>query len=242
MRTQSFQSSMWLRKGQAALTRRKVRAAMLATAGLSAIGFGTAPTATPAHAQKGSPCHSVRQQVSSLKVTLNKSRTLCFPDPFSTAVIGAPEIADVLPMTESMLYVQGKKVGATNISVFDQQRRLVSVIDLDVTPDTTSLQNKIAASTGGGDINVTSVNGEIVLSGEASDGLAAARAVDVAKGLSQDAPVVNTGNATRLIWKKLADDNPSRPNQCLQLAKSDNRHFRDYPLAAQTRTHQNRRE
>ena len=90
-----------------------------------------------------------------------------------------------------MLYVQGKKVGATNISVFDQQRRLVSVIDLDVTPDTTSLQNKIAASTGGRDINVTSANGEIVLSGEASDGLAAARAVEVAKGLSPDAPVVN---------------------------------------------------
>ena len=90
-----------------------------------------------------------------------------------------------------MLYVQGKKVGATNISVFDQQRRLVSVIDLDVTPDTTSLQNKIAASTGGRDINVTSANGEIVLSGEASDGLAAARAVDVAKGLSPDAQVVN---------------------------------------------------
>ena len=147
--------------------------------------------ATPAWALKGSPCHPVREQVSAVKVTLNKSRTLCFPDPFSTAVIGAPEIADLLPMTESMLYVQGKKVGATNISVFDQQRHLVSVIDLDVTPDTTSLQNKIAASTGGRDIAVTSANGEIVLSGEASDGLAAARAVEVAKGLSPDAQVVN---------------------------------------------------
>jgi pilus assembly protein CpaC len=190
-RAQSFRSRLWPPKGRAALTRRKVRAAMLATAGVSVIGFGLAQAAKPALAQRGGPCHSVREQVSSLKVTLNKSRTLCFSDPFSTAVIGAPEIADVLPMTESMLYVQGKKVGATNISVFDQQRRLVSVIDLDVTPDTTSLQNKIAASTGGRDINVTSANGEIVLSGEASDGLAAAHAVEVAKGLSPDAPVVN---------------------------------------------------
>ena len=190
-RTQSFQSRLWLGKGRAALTRRKVRVAMLGAAGLSAVGFGLVQAPTPAQAQKGSPCHSVREQVSSLKVTLNKSRTLCFSDPFSTAVIGAPEIADVLPMTESMLYVQGKKIGATNISVFDQQRRLVSVIDLDVTPDTTSLQSKIAASTGGRDINVTSANGEIILSGEASDGLAAARAVEVAKGLSPDAQVVD---------------------------------------------------
>ena len=110
---------------------------------------------------KGRPLSPVTEQVSAMKVTLNKSRTLCFSDPFSTAVIGAPEIADVLPMTNSMLYVQGKKVGATNISDIHQQRRLVSVVDLDVTPDTTSLQNKIAASTGGRDINVTSVNGEI---------------------------------------------------------------------------------
>jgi pilus assembly protein CpaC len=186
-RTQFSRSRPWLRKGPAALKRRKVRAALAA----AAVGLGLVHAAAPAQAQKGSPCHSVREQVSSLKVTLNKSRTLCFPDPFSTAVIGAPEIADVLPMTESMLYVQGKKVGATNISVFDQQRRLLSVIDLDVTPDTTSLQSKIAASTGGRDINVTSANGEIVLSGEASDGLAAARAVEVAKGLSPDAQVVN---------------------------------------------------
>ena len=127
-----------------------------------------------------------RRQSDTLSVT-----HLCFSAPFSTAVIGAPEIADVLPMAESMLYVQGKKVGATNISVFDQQRHLVSVVDLEIAPDTSSLQTKIAASTGGRDINVTSANGEVVLSGEATDALAAARAVEVAKGLSPDAPVID---------------------------------------------------
>ena len=153
----------------------------LKAAAAAAIGLGSLWTINPALAEKG-PCHSIRQQVSAIRVTLNKSRTLCFSGPFSTAVIGAPEIADVLPITDAMLYVQGKKVGATNISVFDQQRRLVSVIDLEVAPDTSSLQNKIAASTGGRDINVTSANGEVVLSGEATDALAAARAVEVAKG------------------------------------------------------------
>ena len=98
----------------------------------AAIGFGLLRTISPALAGKNGPCHSIREQVSAIKVTLYKSRTLCFSGPFSTAVIGAPEIADVLPITESMLYVQGKKVGSTNISVFDQQRRLVSVIDLEV--------------------------------------------------------------------------------------------------------------
>jgi pilus assembly protein CpaC len=165
--------------------------ARLAAVGAGAAAFCFLWTNGQTWAQKSDPCHSVRQQVSSLSVTLYKSRTLCFFAPFSTAIIGAPEIADLLPITESMLYVQGKKVGSTNISVFDAQRRLVSVIDLDVAPDTSALRNKIAASAGGKNINVTSANGEVVLSGEASDAVAAARAVEVAKGLSPDAPVID---------------------------------------------------
>ena len=82
---------------------------MLATAATAAAAFGLVQAAAPAWARKAGPCHAVTEQVSAMKVTLNKSRTLCFSDPFSTAVIGAPEIADVLPMTDSMLYVQGKK-------------------------------------------------------------------------------------------------------------------------------------
>jgi pilus assembly protein CpaC len=125
-------------------------------------------------------------------VTVNKSRTLRFNQPFTSAVIGAPEIADVLPMTQSTLYIQGKKIGTTNISAFDAQKHLVAVVDLEVAPDTGSLRSKIMASTGSRNISVGSVNGEVVLGGEASDAVSAARAVDVASGLSgKEAPVIN---------------------------------------------------
>ena len=87
-------------------------------------------------------------------------------------------------MTEKTLYVQGKKVGTTNISVFGADKHLIAVVDLEVSLDAASLHGKIAASTGSGNINVSSANGEVVLSGEASDAVSAARAVDVAKALS----------------------------------------------------------
>jgi pilus assembly protein CpaC len=54
----------------------------------------------------GSPVHHV-------VVTLHKSRTLKIDRPFSTTVIGSPEIADVLPMTDTTFYVHGKRVGTT---------------------------------------------------------------------------------------------------------------------------------
>ncbi len=127
-----------------------------------------------------------------ITVTINKSKTLTFKSPFSTAVIGSPDIADLLPMTDHTLYVQGKKVGTTNISVFDAEKRLVTVLDLEVALDTGSLHNRIAASTGAHNINVASSNGEVVLSGQASDAVAATRAVDVASGLAgKDTPVIN---------------------------------------------------
>ena len=126
-----------------------------------------------------------------ITVTLNKSKTLTFAHPFSSAVIGAPEIADLLPMTERSLYVQGKKLGTTNISVFDADKRLVAVVDLEVAPDAASVHGDILATTGARSINVSGANGQVVLSGEASDALSAARAVDVAKGLSPNTPVIN---------------------------------------------------
>jgi pilus assembly protein CpaC len=131
-----------------------------------------------------------------ITVTLDKSKTLQFSQPFSSAVIGAPDIADILPMTEKTLYVQGKKVGTTNISVFGADKHLIAVVDLEVAPDTGSLHGKIIASTGSQNINVSSVNGQVVLSGEATDAVSAARAVDVAAGLSKDPsgkdlPVIN---------------------------------------------------
>ena len=62
-------------------------------------------------------------------------------------------------MTDHTLYVQGKKVGTTNISVFGADKRLVAVVDLEVALDAASLHTRIAASTGSRNINVASANG-----------------------------------------------------------------------------------
>src|SRR5262249_17359627 len=75
-------------------------------------------------------------------VTLNKSRTLRFDNPFASAVVGAPDIVDALPMSDRVLYLQGKKPGTTNISVFDPSMKLIGVLDVEVAIDTRNLQRK----------------------------------------------------------------------------------------------------
>jgi pilus assembly protein CpaC len=166
--------------------------AFLSCAVVTALGsWALAGTVWPARAQGGAVIEDEASPVRHLSITLFKSRTLKINRAFSSAVVAQPDIADVLPMTDTSIYIQGKKVGTTNISVFDPNHHVIAVIDLEVMPDTGSLRSKILASTGGGGIRVTSSNNQIVLSGEASDAVSAERAVQVAKGLSPDSPVVN---------------------------------------------------
>src|SRR5262245_34350679 len=78
-----------------------------------------------------------------IAVIRNKSRTLRFDKPFASAVVGSPDIVDALPMSDRALYIQGKKIGTTNVSVFDPSMKLIGVIDVEVTPDTAILQERI---------------------------------------------------------------------------------------------------
>src|SRR5215470_6387954 len=101
-------------------------------------------------------------QVRRVVITVNKSQVVSFTEPFKTASIASTEIADVTPLTDRSLYIQGKRVGTTSISVFDPNMRLMELLDLEVTIDTRSLQQKLRTSTGG-DIHVSSSNGQVIL-------------------------------------------------------------------------------
>jgi pilus assembly protein CpaC len=148
------------------------------------LGVGAGPLQ---HAQANGDDGGVRHIV----VTLYKSRTLVLEQPFASVVVGSPDIVDALPMSDRRLYIQGKKIGTTNVSVFNQSMQLAGVIDVEVTPDTGNLQEKIRASTGSSAIRVGSSNGQIVLSGVASNAVAADRAVEVAKTMVPEGNIVN---------------------------------------------------
>jgi pilus assembly protein CpaC len=174
-------------------------------AGLCAtlIGFQPGQAQSPARAQTSASAQALAQSrraqeqqendlVRQVRVTVFKSRTIRLDQPFEKAVVGAPEIIDALPTNNQTLYLQGKKAGTTNVSIFDNTGRLVEVFDITVTPDTGSLQERIRSGAGSRGIVVSSSGGQIVLSGVAADAAAADRAVVVSKALSPDTVVINT--------------------------------------------------
>jgi pilus assembly protein CpaC len=134
------------------------------------------------------------QPVQQVIIPVNKSVTMTTQASFSSAVVGSPEIADALPMTDRTLLIQAKKIGTTNVSIYDENSRLVKVVDVQVTLDTGNLQSRIRALTGDRGIHVSTDNGQIVLSGVASNGPAADQAVNLAKSWSPSGSVINAMN------------------------------------------------
>ncbi len=129
--------------------------------------------------------------VDRVSVTRFKSRTFELHRSFDTAVVGAPDIADVLAMSSRVLYVQGKKVGTTNVSLFDQNKHLIGVFDIEVTLDTQNIAQKIRASTESPSIRVSNSNEQVILSGEAKNATDAERAVAIAKAMVPENSVIN---------------------------------------------------
>jgi pilus assembly protein CpaC len=123
-------------------------------------------------------------------VTIYKSRTVPFEKPFTKAIVGSNEIVDVLPISDRTLYLQGKKLGTTNVTVFDADGRLISILDVEVAMDIGEIQQKIHQSGVGLDaVHVSATGNQVTLSGVVPDTIVADRAISVAKGLAGDVVV-----------------------------------------------------
>jgi pilus assembly protein CpaC len=124
-----------------------------------------------------------------ITVTIYKSRTVPFEKPFTKAIVGSNEIVDVLPISDRTLYLQGKKLGTTNVTVFDSEGRLLSILDVEVAIDIGEIQQKIQRSIGLDVIHVSATGSQVTLTGVVPDTVVADRAISVAKGLAGDAVV-----------------------------------------------------
>ncbi len=116
-----------------------------------------------------------------LAVAVNKSQVLRSDRPFAKALIGNPDIADVLPLTDRSLYVLGKKTGTTSLTLYDRRNTLIAVVDVAVGPDVTSLKRQLSELMPDDRVGARMSNDSIILEGIVASGPAADRAVQIAE-------------------------------------------------------------
>ena len=121
-----------------------------------------------------------------LVVAVNKSQVLRVDRPFAQALIGNPEIADILPLTNRSLYVLGKQTGTTSLTLYDARRNLIAVIDVVVGPDVVGLRRQLSEFIPGEEIGARLSNSSVVLTGVVSSAPAAERAVQLARTYAGD--------------------------------------------------------
>jgi len=115
-----------------------------------------------------------------LAVPTGKSMILKFNRPVREILVGNPDTADIIPLTERNIYVLGKGVGGTNLTIFGDRKQLLGIIDLQVTHDILNLKKRIYDLMPGENIEVRSNGDSILLSGSASSSGASIRAAQLA--------------------------------------------------------------
>jgi pilus assembly protein CpaC len=120
-------------------------------------------------------------RVGRMQVIQGTSETIKVNLAFSEIVVGDPETADVNPLTDKTLYVLGRKLGVTNIALFDADKQLVGVIDVEVTHDLAGLRGALHDNLPYSNITAKNVNGRIVLQGVVPSAPAAEKAMSIAR-------------------------------------------------------------
>ncbi len=123
------------------------------------------------------------------RVTVGQSQDVRTDRSFADIMVSDPDIAVVSPLTDRSFSILGKKIGATRVTAYDQNKFPVKIFNVQVSYDLSGLTSAIAQFAGAG-IKVSWINNHVLLSGVASDAATLDRAVMIARQFDKDA--INT--------------------------------------------------
>jgi len=146
-----------------------------ALAGL-ALSFATVPTTGAAETLR-----VLRGSTSSaLQVPMNRAVVVESDSAFTELSIANPGIADISSLSDRTIYVLGKEPGRTTLTLLGPDGRLITNVDVHVTPDVAEFKERLEQILPGENIEVRTANDGIVLSGTVSSIARLDRALELA--------------------------------------------------------------
>ena len=102
-------------------------------------------------------------------VGAGKSQVIELPSAYSDLMIADPKVADVLPLSSHSVYIVGKAMGATALTIYGPGKRLIAAVNVVVSADIDSFKARLhEIMPDEKDVAVRAANQSIVLSGTAS--------------------------------------------------------------------------
>ena len=123
-----------------------------------------------------------QRELQKLELTVGKSKVLDLPVAIKRASLANPEVADTVVLSPTQIYVTGKTIGVTNMTIWNESGKMMGMYDVVIAPDVTRLKenlHKTLPDERG--ILVTSDHDHITLSGTASNANNLNRALSMAE-------------------------------------------------------------
>jgi len=124
--------------------------------------------------------------LSVLSVEKGHSRLVEFPEPMKRVSVANEKVVDVLVISPKQLYVNGKEIGSTNITVWNKKEAIISTFEVRVGRDLTRLKESLDRVMPNEKIEVHELEGAVLLSGQVSSPAAKIRAEAVAKTFEKE--------------------------------------------------------
>ena len=119
------------------------------------------PERAPAQAASAAPIEVV--------IGLGKSQVLELPTPYTDLMIAEPKIADVLPLNSRSVYVVGKAMGSTALTVYGPGKQLIAAVSVVVSPDIEGFKSRLhEILPSEREVEARAANQSIVVSGNVS--------------------------------------------------------------------------
>jgi pilus assembly protein CpaC len=119
-------------------------------------------------------------------VPINMSQVIELDGRFGEVSIGNPEIADVVPLSTSSIYVFGKQFGTTSLTVTGPSGEVMAIVDLVVSFNIEELKQQLHDLVPGQRFEVRPAHDGLVLSGQVSSTTALDRALAIASRYAPD--------------------------------------------------------
>ena len=163
----------------------------LACAMLAVASFGLLSLAVPsdASAQHRSYLRLGEGGARQIKLGLNKSMIIELPREVREVMVSNPSQIEAVLQTSTRAYLIGKQTGEANILFVDNDGRQILVLEVTIERDFTSLSEFIGRVLPGANVQVESLNGNIVLTGSVRNPIDVTRAGAIAESFVRDSQV-----------------------------------------------------
>jgi pilus assembly protein CpaC len=119
-----------------------------------------------------------------LNLILGKSLVIDTPVAINRVSLANPDIADTVVISPRQIYLTGKAVGTTNLTLWGGDDRVSTIFDVTVTPDLSQLKEKLQEMLPGENIKVIAAQDSITLSGEVSSAANLSQALAVTEAFA----------------------------------------------------------